>query len=170
MSKKEIIFRVPKIYNNKVKEAQNLKEKDPILFIESFCNLTGLKKAIIIHKSLKFAAEFEFPNKIYLDFSNSLNYISLCIAHEYSHLLIRNKINLPYPIEQSLAILLQLEYEDFANIRKFKRENAKELLILMNVWESGRFILKKWDEYNPNNKDFNIIDWVKKNLKESNLE
>lgn len=169
MTKYKIIFRTPEIYKPKVFKIKQLAAKDnPVLFIEKFCNLKGPKSIIVVHKPLKLAAEFKLPNKILVDFRNSLNYISLCLAHEYAHVLLRNKIVIPYSIEQSLAILLQLTYEDYAKIRKFSQKTAEELMKLMNVWSFGKILLKKWSSYwrlkkCRNNKYSNILIWLKKN-------
>ncbi len=169
MTKYKIIFKAPKVYRPKVLEFKRLNEEDnPILFIENFCNLKRSRGVIIIHKSLKLAAEFEMSNKILIDFHNSLNYIYLCLAHEYTHILLRNKISIPYPFEQSLAILLQLTYEDYAKIREFSQKTAEELMKLMNVWPVGKILLKKWPSYwhpktGRNNKYSNILIWLKKN-------
>lgn len=166
--KTKVLFKVPKIYQSKVLEFQDyIKESDPITFINNLCNLKGLKNTVIIHKPLKFAAKFELPNKILIDFRNSLSYISLCIAHEYTHLLLRGNVSIPYPIEQSLAILLQLTYENSANIRKFSKKTIKELMEYMNVWPNGKRLLDNWSSYwnfqtGRNVKHRNILTWLKK--------
>jgi len=167
--KNKIIFKTPKTYNPKVlKFEKRIKKDNPIYFVNNFCNLNGPEKIIIVHKPLKFAANFEPPpfNKILVDFRNSKGYIFLCIAHEYAHILLRNNISIDYSIEQSLAILIQLTYEDSAKIRKFKKKTAEELMRYMNVWEIGRILLKKWSLYrkptNKRNSEYkNILEWLK---------
>jgi hypothetical protein len=164
----KILFKTPKIYQSKISEFQEyIKINNPIFFVNNLCNLKGLDKVIVSHKPCKFAAEFELPNKILLDFRNSLSYIALCLAHEYTHLLIRKNIKIPYPIEQSLAILIQLTYEDSAKIRKFTKKTIKELMGYMNVWPDGRVLLDKWPSYwsfqsGRNAKYLNILNWLKK--------
>lgn len=168
----KIIFKVPRIYKAKVFKIKQLKGKhNPFVFIEKFCRLKGLGTIIVIHKPLKLAAEFKLPNKILVDFHNSLNYICLCLAHEYAHILLRDKIFLPYPIEQSLAILLQLTYENYAQIRKFEQKNVRELMQLMNVWLEGRKLSKQWPFYWHQNKSrdnqyTNILVWLKEKQKQ----
>ena len=164
------IFEVPKKYNSKILETQTwIKQRNPVFYINNLCNFKGLNKVYIEHKPLKLAAEFRLPDKILLDFRNSVKYIVLCIAHEYSHLLLRANIPLDYSIEQSLAILLQLSYENSAGIRKFNYDTAKELMNIMNVWPNGQPLLKKWLSYwNPKkgktNQYHNILDFIKKVL------
>jgi len=162
--KGKIIFKGPAIYRSKILEIQNrLKIDNPIYFINKFCNLKGPQKISIIHKPLKFAANFEPPpfNKILLDFRNSINYIFLCIAHEYSHILLRYNKKIPYPLEQSLAILLQLTYEDSVQIRKFEKNTVKELMKYMKVLSGGGVLLKEWSLYKKNKYKYqNIFDWL----------
>lgn len=168
----KILFKSSKIYQPKIVEIQErIKKDNPILFVNKLCNLKlkKEKRIIIVHKLLKVAAEFEpYPyNKILLDFRNSLNYIFLCLAHEYAHILVRANISIPYPIEQSLAILIQLSYEDSVEIRKFKKKTAKELMECMNVWSVGKTLLAKWLLYwdikkRKNTKYPNILFWLKK--------
>jgi len=162
--KEKIIFKGPAIYRSKILEIQNrLKIDDPIYFVNNFCNLRGPQKIFIIHKPLKFAANFEPPpfNKILLDFRNSINYIFLCIAHEYSHILLRYNKKIPYPFEQSLAILLQLTYENSVHIRKFEKNTVKELMKYMKVFPEGEILLKKWSLYKKyKHKYQTILDWL----------
>lgn len=168
IKKEKIILKGSVIYRLKILEIQDrLKIDNPIYFISKFCNLRGPQKIFIIHKPLKFAANFEPPpfNKILLDFRNSINYIFLCIAHEYTHILLRYNKQIPYPFEQSLAILLQLTYEDSVNIRKFKKNTIKELMEYMNVWQEGKILFEKWPLYinslkRRKNKYRNILDWL----------
>jgi len=168
--KTKILFKTPKIYQSKVLEFQEyVKINNPILFVNNLCNLKGLEKIVIIHKPLKFAAEFKLPNKILVDFRNSLSYVSLCLAHEYAHLLLRNNISIPYPVEQSLAILVQLTYENSANIRKFSKKTIKELMECMNVWPGGKILLDNWSFYwnfqtGRNMKYRNVLIWLKEVL------
>jgi hypothetical protein len=168
--KTKILFRAPKIYQSKILEFQEyIKANNPIFFVNNFCNLKGLKKIIVIHKPIKFAAEFELPDKILVDFRNSLSYIALCLAHEYAHLLLRNNASITYPVEQSLAILIQLTYEDSAKIRKFSKKTIKELMEYMNVWPAGKTLLENWPSYwnsqtGKNTKYHNILSWLKEVL------
>jgi len=172
----KLTFKVPRIYKPKILKFQSLTgNNEPISFVNTICNLKGLNNIIIIHKPLKLAAEFELPNKILVDFRNSLNYISLCLAHEYVHILLKNKISIPYSIEQSLAILIQLSYEDFVNIRKFNQKTARELMELMNVWSVGKILLKNWPSYwnlqtGRNKKYINILIWLRQVIKSSNIK
>lgn len=158
------MFKGPEIYKSKILKFQKyIKKNPPIHFINEFCNLEGPKKIVVIHKPLKFAADFEPPpfNKIFVDFRNSINYIFLCIAHEYAHILLRYNKQIPYPFEQSLAILLQLTYEDSAHIRKFKKNTAKELMRYMKVFPEGEILLKKWLLYKKyKSKNQTILDWL----------
>ncbi|MBU1255957.1 MAG: hypothetical protein KKG75_02385 [Nanoarchaeota archaeon] len=168
--KTKILFKTSKIYQSKVlKFKEYLKTNNPIFFVNNLSSLKGLEKIVIIHKPLKFAAEFRLPNKILIDFRNSLSYIALCLAHEYAHLLIRNNISIPYPVEQSLAILIQLTYEDSANIRKFTKKTIRELMKYMNVWPDGKILLDNWPSYwsfrvGRDIKYYNILDWLKEVL------
>jgi len=98
-----------------------------------------------------------------LDSNRPIEYIALCIAHEYAHLLLRKHIQIQYSIEQSLAILLQLSYEDYAGIRKFSKSNAEELMKIMNVWPQGKRLLNSWASYLKNPKKYsNILTYLKK--------
>ncbi len=168
--KTKILFKTPKIYKSKISGFQEyIKVNNPIFFVNNLCNLKGLNRVVIIHKLLKFAAEFELPNKILVDFRNSPSYIALCLAHEYTHLLIRKNIKIPYPIEQSLAILIQLTYEDSAKIRKFTKKTIKELMEYMKVWPDGKILLDKWPSYwdfqkGRNVEDCDILNWLRKVL------
>jgi len=173
----KLIFKTPRIYKSKIFKLQTFTEKDnPIFFVNTVCNLKGLESVIIIHKSLKFAAEFELPDKILVDFRNSLNYILLCLAHEYTHLLLRANILLNYSVEQSLAILLQLTYEDSAGIRQFDQKTCEELMRLMNVWTIGKILLKNWPSYwnlqatSRKKKHSNILIWVKKIINDNKIK
>jgi hypothetical protein len=142
---KKLVFKTPNQYNSKALEVKaSIKKQDPFLYVENFCRLKGPDKVYIIHKPLKMAAKFKTPDKILLDFRNSASYIALCLAHEYAHLVLRANVSLDYPVEQSLAILLQLSYEDFAGISKFDQVRAKELMQLMNCWPTGKPLLKSW--------------------------
>ncbi len=166
---KKIFYKIPKTFTSKFIKVQNFIEKyAPFLYINKLC---GFKKIwsnsiIISHKKLGFAAEFKLPNKIIIDFSNNPKYISLCIAHEYTHLLLRTSTSLPYHIEQTIAILSQLSYEDKAGIREFNKKTAAELMKIMDVWPSGKIILNNWRHYLEDNvkegkKYKNIIFWLK---------
>ncbi len=165
--KTKILFKAPRTYQFKVLEFQEyIRANNPISFVDNLCNLNGLDKVAIIHKPLRFAAEFELPNKILVDFRNPLSYIVLCLAHEYAHLLIRKNIKITYPIEQSLAILIQLTYEDSAKIRKFTKKTIKELMGYMSVWPEGKILLDNWPSYwdfqnGRNAKYRNVLDWLK---------
>ena len=168
--KTKILFKTPNLYQYKVLEFQEyLKTNNSVFFVNNLSSLRGLERIIIIHKPLKFAAEFKLPNKILIDFRNSLSYIALCLAHEYTHLLIRNNISIPYPVEQSLAILIQLTYEDSAEIRKFSKKTIRELMEYMNVWPDGKILLDNWSSYwsfrtGRNIKYRNVLSWLKRVL------
>ncbi|MBU1292275.1 hypothetical protein KKH07_02230 [Patescibacteria group bacterium] len=168
--KTKILFKTSKIYQSKVLEFQRYIEgNNPVFFVNNLCNLKELEKVIIIHKPLKFAAEFELPDKILVDFRNSFSYIALCLAHEYTHLLLRSNVSVPYPIEQSLAILIQLTYEDSAKIRKFSKKTIKELMEYMNVWPDNKILLDNWLSYwnfrtGRNIKYCSILSWLKEVL------
>lgn len=164
----KLAFGYPKRYDSKVLRLEKWTQQyNPIAFINKLCQLKGLKRVEIIHKPLKFSAEFKLPDKILVDFRNPEKYILLSLAHEYAHLLLRTHILIPYTIEQSLAILLQLAYEDSANIRKFNQKTAKELMEIMNVWPIGKILLKNWPDYwSPRTSKItkyrNILTWLKK--------
>jgi len=90
LHKTRILFKTPEIYRSRVLEFREyIKSNDPILFVNGLCNLKVLDRVNVIHKPLKFAAEFKLPSTILVDFRNSPSYIALCLAHEYAHLLIR---------------------------------------------------------------------------------
>lgn len=164
----KFIIKAPKSYNVKILKLQKwINQYNPFIFVDNLCKLKGLKGIKLIHKPLKLSAEFKLPNKIFVDLRNSKKYILLCLAHEYTHLLLRAHISISYPVEQSLAILLQLAYENCVNIRKFSQRTAKKLMQLMNVWPVGKILLKKWPDYwsprmGKNRKYRNILSWLKK--------
>jgi len=165
----KILYKAPDKSKKNIFDANLSKEESPVLFIEHLFRLEGLPQIKIIHKRLKLAAEFSMPNSIYIDFNNSANYIRLCIAHEYAHLLLRKNISVPYPVEQCIAILSQLAYEHKVGIRKFNKKIAKELMVIMRVWPAGEFWLKEWSSFwssqcGKKNKNQKITEWVQAGL------
>ena len=149
-------------------------------------DLTGLKwrgPIKISHKNLKWSAEFQEPNKIYVDFRKPVEYLALSIAHESAHLLLRKNnwssrrdikklINqnrdylspwlensFEYSIEQSLAVLLQLTYEEKTGISRFSKKRARELMKSMDVWKVGEKLLGVWPSYSKSRYK-NIVGWV----------
>lgn len=168
--------------------AQFLESANPVRYIDRLTRLTGLSSLAIHHKPLKYAAEFKTPCTIYVDFRQTAKYISLCIAHEYSHLLLRRhewsrqpgivSIISHYPqpsakynyteegvVEQILAILLQLSYEDKFNIRKFSSRRARELMETMGVWPAGKDVLNRWPDFLTGR--LGLLPWLKKMFSES---
>jgi len=137
------VFSAPKKYHQRQKElADFLKERDLAKFVEQVLGLSGLSKLKIGHSAIGKKAEFREPDEIWLDFRNEMKYMALCIAHEYVHLLIRKKkIKMPYETEQAIAVLTQLQYEDWAGIRKFTKKIARELLIANGAWPAGKILL-----------------------------
>jgi len=163
---------------------------NPIIYINKLLNLKGLSKVIIIHKTLKEAAEFRTPNKIFIDFQNNLNYLALSLAHEYTHLIMRfnqwnGEINikkllrryenfkgkkdrekLEYSIEQAIAILAQTSYENYAKISKLNYKRIQQLMKYMDAYAIGKIYLKKWRNYLKSNFDKkNIFNFIQKGLK-----
>ncbi|MBP8718989.1 MAG: hypothetical protein KBI07_07945 [Candidatus Atribacteria bacterium] len=194
----ELIYQGPQKYKKKIAIINSLsKELNPVNYVNSLCNLKGLSKIILIHKPIKFAAQFQEPNKIFLDLRNNLDYINLSLAHEYTHLLLRYnqwtnypsiknilkkhrdyrtsllKNSFEYSIEQSIAILGQLSYEDKNRIRAFKEKKVMTLMRYMDVLKVGQFFLQKWNGYWKRKYPFhslrfsNILDFIGSILKES---
>ena len=112
-----------------------------------------------------------------------MEYLALSVAHEFVHLLLRKnawsskrdikklinqnkdylssqlKNNFEYSVEQTLAILLQLAYEEKAEISKFSKKRARELMKSMDVWEIGEKLLRVWPSCSKSRYK-NIIGWV----------
>ncbi len=141
-------FQVSQKYKSKIIELEKfLTKKNPFKYAERLYGLAPIKNLQIIHKPIKWSAQFKTPNKIIVDFRNDACYIALSMAHEYAHLLIRyykllnnkkikkaiNTEDLAYSIEQGLAILTQVLYEDYSEIRKLSKKHTKELMDYMNV-------------------------------------
>lgn len=197
----ELIYQGPQKYKKKVAILLEFLNKgiNPIDYTATLCNLKGPSKIILIHKPIKFAAQFQKSNKILLDLRNNIDYINLSLAHEYTHLLLKYnwwanypsiktilkkhvdyqtsllKNSFEYSIEQSIAILTQLSYEDKARIRVFQKRKALDLMRYMDVLEIGQFFLQKWDDYWIKKYPFhssrftNILDFISSILKESFL-
>lgn len=160
-----------------------LDKHDPRAILESLSSLGWKGPIKIFHKNLEWAAEFQEPNKIYVDFQKPVKYLALSVAHELTHLLLRKdkwseqpaikkliKQNLghsspklhdtfEYSIEQVLAILLQLVYEEKAGISRFSKKRARELMESMDVWEIGEKLLRAWPSYFKSRYK-NIVGWV----------
>ncbi|MFH1088476.1 MAG: hypothetical protein V1719_01395 [Patescibacteria group bacterium] len=143
---------------------------NPFVYISTRVGLVGLKHVLIVHRPLKYAAEFQPPNSIYIDFRQPADYSALSVAHEYVHLLLRHhrwgsRLGMPRiiqryarskdkyhytkegAVEQVLAILLQLSYEDQFKLRKFNSTRAQELMKIMGVWPMGQPFLRRWPSF-----------------------
>lgn len=171
------------------KQAHHLRgfllKADPFEYISHRTGLTGLGRITIIHRPLKYSAEFKMPVRIYIDLRQPVNYCALSIAHEYSHLLLRHhnwgkrpgifslvqrygrgahKYNytMEGAVEQVLAILLQLSYEDRYKIRCFSAAHAQKLMKIMGVWPVGRVFLKRWPIFLKGSS--RLLPWLKKNF------
>jgi|GEM_PF-2895117 len=169
----KLIYQGPQKYKKKVAIIIGSLSKgvDPVVYVDTLCNLKGPSRIILVHKPIKFAAQFQKPNKILLGLRNDIDYISLSLAHEYAHLLLlfnkwqdkcsiktiikkhKNyqtfvlKNNFEHSIEQSLAILIQVSYEDKVQISHFSQKRIKKLMQYMDVWEIGQYFLKAWKKY-----------------------
>lgn len=160
----------------------------PFIYISNRVGLVGLKHVLIVHRPLKYAAELQIPNRIYIDLRQPTNYGALCIAHEYTHLLLHHhrwgsRLGMSYiiqrytqsvtkyhytkegAIEQVLAILLQLSYEDQFKLKKFSFIHARKLMKIMGVWPMGQPFLRCWSGFLKSREG--LLPWLRKNFPKS---
>ena len=165
-----VLFSVPPRNRDRLSSLKGfLKSNNPFSYLNQATGLRAVTNIKIYHKNLGHAAEFKIPNTIYVDFRQPVHYLALSIAHEYAHLILqknhwehKNKIadyiaSIDRPkiynytsksaLEQLLAILLQLSYEDRMGTRRFTKKNAKELMTIMAVWPLGKYLLNHWPEW-----------------------
>ena len=138
----KLIYKVPKRYLAKAREMDEYFSKySPILLVKNFTGRTLNKRVIIYHKPLNYSADF-FGNKIYVDFRMDISYIFLCVCHELSHIILRQKpswyssikwekifeknknfksekysYSYRYALEQTMATLIQAACEQKAGLR-----------------------------------------------------
>lgn len=158
-------------YRKQAKALQSfLIQADPFAYLSKRIGLSGIKRIVVQHKPLRYAADLRTPSHIYVDFRQSSGYVALGVAHEYAHLLLRyhrwgkqpgmSVIIKRYAqpstkydytaegaVEQVLAILLQLSYEDKFKLQKFSVRHARKLMEVMGVWPMGRYFLRQWPNF-----------------------
>lgn len=178
-------FIYPVRYRKQAEALQNfLIQTDPFEYLSKRTKLSGIKQIVVQHKPLRYAADFRTPSHIYVDFRQPSKYVALSVAHEYVHLLLRyhrwgkqpgmaeiikryaqpsTKYNYTAEgsVEQVLAILLQLSYEDKFKLQKFNVRHARELMETMGVWPMGQHFLQQWPNFLAGR--LGLFVWLRKN-------